>query len=166
MNYASGRHFLKEREAINFLNQFSNKAKIDIKELMGPTLHIEVTETQTATIYFVNNKPLLALINSMLTPTLLFEKVLRLLPKIVVNMAAVPHICNGADVMAPGIIRIEKEFNTNEFVAVVDERHDKFVAITIALMDSQVARSLKYGKIAKNIHYVGDKLWDLINKLT
>jgi len=159
------RHFLRDREAAQLLDEFSNKFKIDLRELLGSKLHIELTETQAATIYSVKNKPLLALIKGALSPTLMFDEVLRLLPKIVVNMGAVPHLCNGADVMAPGIVRIEEEFSANDYVVIVDERHNKPIAITVALTDSQTARSLKQGKIAKNVHYVGDEIWNQLKKI-
>ena len=165
MNRKTRRYFLKGKEATQLLNQFSDKVKIDIKQLVGSKPNIELTETHIATIYSINNRPLLALIDGSLSPTLLFEEALRLIPKIVVNMGAVPHICGGADVMAPGIVRIEKEFSTNDYVVITDERHNKAIAIAIALTDSKTAQNLKQGKIAKNIHYVGDKLWSQIKKI-
>jgi PUA domain protein len=99
-----------------------------------------------------------------LVPTLLFDKALMSFSKITVNMGAVPHICNGADLMAPGIVKIEGNFNTNDYVLVVDERHQKPLAIAIALLGSQDARNLQRGKVAKNLHYVGDDLWKQLKK--
>ena len=166
MSEAKRRHFLSEREATQLLDQFSQKLSLDIKQLFGTKTKIEVAETQIAKIFFVNNKPILAILNDTLLPTLLFEEALRLLPKIVVNMGAVPHICNGADIMAPGVVRIEKEYKTNNYVIVVDERHGKPLALVIALTDFQTASKMQHGKIAKNIHYVGDNLWNQLKKLT
>ena len=164
MSEAKRRHFLSERETTQLLDEFSQKLSLDIKQLLGHKTKIEVAETQTAKIFFVNNRPFLAVFNDVLLPTLLFEEALRLLPKIVVNMGAVPHICNGADVMAPGVVRIEEEYKTNNYVIVVDERHGKPLALVIALTDSQTALKMQHGKIAKNIHYVGDNLWNQLKK--
>jgi len=166
MSEAKRRHFLSEREATQLLDEFSQKLSLDIKQLLGRKTKIEVAETQTAKIFFVKNKPILAILNDTLLPTLLFEEALRLLSKIVVNMGAVPHICNGADVMAPGVVRIEKEYKTNNYVIVVDERHGKPLALAIALTDAPTALKMQHGKIAKNIHYVGDNLWNQLKKLT
>jgi len=160
MSKAKQRHFLREKEAIKLLGEFSEKLNLNIKQLLGAKTQIEVVETQTAKIFFVSNKPILAILNDTLLPILLFEEAFRLLPKIVVNMGAVPHICNGADLMAPGVVRIEKEYKTNDYVVVADERHNKPLAIAIALTDSQTALKMQHGKIAKNIHYVGDNLWN------
>jgi len=157
---AKRRHVLREREASQLLDEFSKKLNIDIKQVLGTKIHVEVAQTQKAKIFFINDKPLVAIFNDNLLPTLLFEEALRLLPKIIVNMGAVPHICNGADVMAPGVVRIEKEYKTNDYIVVSDERHNKPLAITTALTDSQTALRMKHGKIAMNIHYVGDNLWN------
>jgi len=166
MSEAKRRHFLSERESTQLLDEFSQKLGLNIKQLLGTKTKIEVAETQTAKIFFVNNRPILAIFEGALLPTLLFEEVLRLLPKIVVNMGAVPHICNGADVMAPGVVRIEEQYKTDNYVIVVDERHNKPLALVIALTDSQTASKMQHGKIAKNIHYVGDNLWNQLKKLT
>jgi len=164
MSEPKRRHFLREREATQLLDEVSHKLHFDIRQLLGTKTQIEMAETQTTKIFFVNNKPFLALLNNNLLPTLLFEEALRLLPKIVVNMGAVPHVCNGADVMAPGVVRIEGEYKTSDYVVVVDERHDKPLALAIALTDSQTALKMQRGKIAKNIHYIGDNLWNLLKK--
>jgi len=160
------RYFLREKEAAQLFNDFSKKLNIDIQQLFGIKTHVEVAETQTAKIFFINRRPLLAVWKSILLPTLIFEEALPLLPKIVVNMGAVPHVANGADIMAPGVVRIERDYKPNDYVVITDERHDKPLAIAVALTDSQTAQSLKHGKIAKNIHYVGDDLWKQLKKLT
>jgi len=79
-------------------------------------------------------------------------------------MGAVPYICNGADVMAPGVVQIEGEFQADEFLLVIDERHRKPLAIGKALFNSEHMRNLKQGRIIKNLHYVGDKLWKLLRQ--
>jgi len=159
------RHFLKEKEAEQFLASISKKLKVNPYELFGPKPRIERAETKVAEIFFVNEKPIMAKSNEMLFPTLKFEKLFTFLPKIVVNMGAVSHICNGADVMAPGVVRINGNFNEGDFLLVVDERYEKPLAIGVALVNSQVAKNLTHGKIAKNMHFVGDELWNLLKSL-
>jgi len=159
------RQFLRAKEATRLLDKFSQKLKIDTESLLGiKRPSIEMAETSTATIYYANGKPVIAEMKETLIPTLLFEKALLRLPKITVNMGAVPHICNGADVLAPGIVKIDGIFATDDYVIVVDERHQKPLAVALALVDSQAATSLSHGKVAKNLHYVGDALWDQLKK--
>ncbi len=89
-----------------------------------------------------------------------------LLPKILVDMGAVPHICNGADVMAPGIVGVQEDFNKGELVVVIDERNRKPIAIAESLFDSKTAKTLKKGRIFKNLHHVGDDVWSVIKRLS
>ena len=80
-------------------------------------------------------------------------------------MGAISYICNGADIMAPGVLRIEGQFDVDDFVLIVDERHSKPLAIGTSVLDSQMAKQTKRGRIAKNLHYVGDKLWASLKNL-
>jgi len=165
MSETKHRRFLREKEAAQVLDEFSQKLKVDIKQLLdAKKLGIEIAETPTAKIFFIDDKPLIANFKDILVPTLNFDKALKLLPKITVNMGAVPHICNGADLMAPGVVKIEASFNMNDYVLIIDERHQKPLAIAIALTDSKTARNLQHGKIAKNVHYVGDSLWNQLKR--
>jgi PUA domain protein len=158
------RHFLSQKETTQLFEEFSKKLGIDIRKLFGDETTVETAQTQTAKIFFINHQPLLAVWKNVLMPTLLFQEALQLLPKIVVNMGAVPHVCNGADIMAPGVVQIEKEYKLNDHVVITDERHGKPLAVAAALTDSATARILKHGKIAKNMHHVGDDLWNELKK--
>jgi PUA domain protein len=166
MSETQRRHFLREKEVTQLFDDFSKKLNIDLKQLFGAKTNVEVAETQAAKLFFINSRPVLAVWKNVVLPTLLFQEVLQLLPKIVVNMGAVPHLCNGADIMAPGVVRIEKDYKQNDYVVITDERHDKPLALAVSLTDSSTTRSLKHGKIALNVHYVGDDLWSQLKKLT
>jgi PUA-domain protein len=158
------RHFLKEKEAKKFLTDFSQRLKTDAKQLLGSKLQIEVNETEAAEIYILNGKPLLARLDGELFPTLAFEEVFPFISRIVVDMGAVPYVCKGADVMAPGVVSVKGEFEENDLLLVIDERHSKPLAIGVALFDSQAVKNMKHGKIVKNIHHVGDKLWNYLRE--
>ncbi len=161
----SKRHVLKEKEVKQLLLGLSRKAAIDFQQLFGLEPRIELAETPVAEIFLVDGKPLLAKAEDTLFPTLAFSEAFPSLAKIVVDMGAVPHICNGADVMAPGVVLIHGSFRKDDFVLVVDERYNKPLAIGLASQDSEDAKRLKKGKVVKNIHHVGDKLWNLIKGL-
>ena len=133
--------------------------------MFGGKPRVEVTESQGIEVIYIDGKPLLAKLHEILVPTLIFDAVLALFPKIVVNMGAVPYVCNGADVMAPGVVRIEGDFKKDDFLLIIDERYGKSLGIGTSLFDSQTMKGLKQGKVAKNIHYVGDKLWNFIKKM-
>jgi PUA domain protein len=164
MSEIKRRHFLREKEVPQLLDEFSQKLNIDVRQLLGAKTQVEEAESPAAKIFFLHNKPLLTIFNNTLVPTLFSDEIVSKLPKIVVNMGAVPHLCNGADLMAPGVVRIEKDYRTNDYVVIVDELHKKPLAVAIALTDSSTARNTPRGKIARNIHYVGDILWNQLKK--
>ncbi|UCE15973.1 MAG: DUF1947 domain-containing protein [Candidatus Bathyarchaeota archaeon] len=159
------RHFLKEKEMRQLLLELSQKLKVDAEQLLGAKPRIELAETQNIEIFIINGKPLFARFEGIFLPTLSSSEVFPVLPKVVVDMGAVPYICNGADLMAPGIVQIDGDFKTDNLVLVVDERHGKPLAIGAALLDSHVMRERKHGKVVKNIHYVGDRLWKMLKKI-
>ena len=156
------RHFLKDKEARRLLILFSQRLKTKVEELYGSKPRIEVNETETAEIFIINGKPSFARLDDELFPTLVFEEAFPFVTKIVVDMGAVPYVCKGADVMAPGILRIEGEFKENDLLLIVDERHCRPLAIGVALHNSQTMKNMKHGKTVKNIHHVGDKLWNAL----
>jgi len=159
------RHFLKEKEVRKLFLDFSQRLKVDAERLFGPRPRVEVNETETAEIFIIDGKPLLARFGGTLFPTLAFNEVFPFLPKIVVDMGAVPYVCDGADVMVPGVVSIEGDFKENDLLLIVDERHRKPLMIGAALFNSQAMKKLKHGKIVKNVHYVGDELWKALRKI-
>ncbi len=159
------RHFLKEKEARQLLLELSQKLKVDAEELFGSKPRMELAETQAAEILIINGKTLFARFEDIFLPTLISNEVFSFLPKIVVDMGAVPHVCKGADLMAPGIVKVDGDFKTGDLLLIVDERHGKPLAIGVALIDSGVMRGLKHGKVVRNIHYVGDRLWKMLKEI-
>ena len=156
------RHFLKEKEAKKFLLEVSQRLKTDIEHLLGSKTRVEVNETETAEIFIFNGRPLLARSNGELFPTLRFESFFPHIPRIVVDMGAVPYVCKGADVMAPGVVGVKGEFEEKDFLLVVDERHGKPLAVGVALYSSEEMKTVNRGKTVKILHYVGDKLWNYL----
>ena len=159
------RHFLKEKQAKRLFLDFSQRLKVDAERLFGPKPRVEVNETEVAEIFIVDGKPLLAKAGGAPFPTLAFDEVFPFLPRIVVDMGAVPYVCKGADVMAPGVVSIDGDFKENDLLLVVDERHGKALMIGVALFNSQAMKNVKHGKIVKNVHHVGDKLWNELKKI-
>jgi len=67
--------------------------------------------------------------------------------------------------MVPGITHIYKKFQRGDIVIVVEEKHERVIAVGIALMEyDEIVKSEK-GKAIRNIHHVGDKLWKTINTI-
>jgi PUA domain protein len=78
-----------------------------------------------------------------------------------VDEGAIRFICNGADIMGPGISEADGAIQPGEMVWVRDMKHKKPLAIGKAMVGGAVMASKAPGKAVKNIHYVGDELWAL-----
>ncbi|HDI12016.1 MAG TPA: DUF1947 domain-containing protein [Candidatus Bathyarchaeota archaeon] len=165
MNKILKRHFLKSKEVRKLMAEIKEKLKIS-RETFGKNPKIEVAEFNGIKIFIFDSKPLIASHEDALFPTLIFDDSLRSLPKVIVDMGAVPHICNGADVMAPGMVELEGKFCKGDLIAVLDEKNRKLIAVGMALKDSEEIVGAKRGRVVKNLHYVGDKLWRLIKSLS
>jgi len=159
------RRFIKAKEVKNLWKEASQKLRVDLERIFGAKVNIELVETEFAEIYLVNGKPLLAKAGDNIFPTLVFKEFFALAPIVVVDMGAVPYVCNGANVMAPGIVRFEGEFRKGDLVFVVDEKHGKPIAVGEIIYDGDAAKKVKQGIVVRNIHFVGDKVWNLVKKL-
>ena len=153
---------IRKKEGKRLLNDISKNLRFDIERFFGSKPQIEIIETEKNKIYLIDGNPLLAAFEDMIFPTLLFEDYLDLLPKVTVDMGAVPYICNGADVMAPGIVEITGDFKEKALVIVIDERNKKPIAVAHSLFNSEKTRMIKKGKVFRNLHYIGDEIWNLI----
>lgn len=158
------RYFLKAKEARDLLSVVSERLKVSLEQISEGKVNIEVIKTEFVEIFLLNGKPILAKADEVVFPILVFNEFLALAPKIVVDMGAVPHVCNGANVMAPGIVRFEGNFGKGDFVVVVDEKHGKPIAIGEALRNSEEIKRVKQGVVVRNLHFVSDKIWVLIKK--
>ncbi|MEM3726562.1 MAG: RNA-binding protein [Candidatus Bathyarchaeia archaeon] len=159
------RHFLKEKDAKAVLREVSERLNVNLEENFKTKVNVEVVETEFAEIFLINGKPLLAKAEGKAFPTLIFNEIFPLTSKVVVDMGAVPHVCNGANVMAPGIVGFDGNFRKGDYVLIVDERHRKPIAVGEALYDAVEAKNVKQGIVVKNMHFISDRIWNFIKKL-
>ncbi len=132
--------------------------------MFGSKPQVEVMEAKKVKVYVVDGRPLIAESEGNVFPTLLFEEQLSSMPKVVVDMGAVPYICNKADIMGPGIVDIQGEFKPKNLVAVFDAKNRKPIAVSEAIYDSGTTATTKKGKLFRNLHCVGDEIWVTIKE--
>jgi PUA-domain protein len=165
MAHKTRRYTLKSSDAKKIFSTASKKLGINLVELVDSKANVEAIGTGRGELLLVNRKPLLFRIGETFYPTLLFEEIISKLPKVVVDMGAVRHVCNGAGIMAPGIVHYEGEFKKWDLVLIVDIKFQKRLALGEAQYDMEVAKSVKQGVVVKNIHYVCDEIWNVMKAL-
>ncbi len=97
-------------------------------------------------------------------PALIAENVQ--LPQVVIDMGAVPHIANGADVMAPGIFSIDEQLVVDDFAVIIDQKNLVPLAVGRMLLMPEVILKSNKGRAIETLHYVGDQLWKLAKELS
>lgn len=156
------RHRLKSKEIRDIQSQLKKTFKYDFFDERSM---VEMGDIDGIKIILVDDEPSFMFYDDRIIFTL--HGLNKYKPKenfVVVDMGAIKFITNGADVMAPGIVDADKNINENDQVWICDEKHHKPLAIGIALMNGEKMLSEKQGKAIKVVHYVGDRLWNLIAK--
>ncbi len=141
---------IEELKKIPEFDQLSHKSRIELENV------------KNASIIIVDGQPLAFKRDQQVIPVLINTQVLEKMPRIIVDMGAVPHVVGGADIMAPGIRRIQGDFREGELVVIVDEKHGKFLAVGSSMLPSATLAATKKGKVVRNLHYVGDPVWEAL----
>jgi len=156
---------MKEKEIRTLKDRLSATGISTLRIQLTEKSRIEVAEDEKHRVYILEGTPTLAEFEGgRILPTL-ESKSLEKMPRITVDMGAVPHVCNGADVMAPGIVSVDGAFQQGDLVVVVDQRNNKPLALGLSLLSANELKQTKKGKVLTNIHYVGDELWKKIRSL-
>ncbi|MGD0395598.1 MAG: PUA domain-containing protein [Nitrososphaerales archaeon] len=94
-------------------------------------------------------------------PFLGSPKILEMFPTAVVDEGAIRFLLNGADVMRPGIKRLDEWGASGAVVVVKEERKGRAIAIGLSTVSSSEASAMTKGSCLKNLHHVGDRYWSL-----
>lgn len=140
--------------------------KTEIKELnkkISEKYGVEVISKKDKVVVneliYVNDTPYFFYSKDELIPTLKLILRSNFLKKITVDMGAVKFVVSGADIMRPGIKAFE-DVKKDEIVTIVDENNSKPLCIGKMLVDSGELKSAGSGKAVKNLHYIGDDIWE------
>ena len=148
------RKSLKRKEAKKLLNRIAEPFDSVKAE------KVEIAEFEDLILYLFDDKIEFIEDANELYPVL-NSKYIDQLPSVIVDMGAIPYVCNGADVMAPGIIELD-DFNEGSQVVIRDVNHKKALALGKAKKSSKSINESRKGKVIENLHYVGDKLWGIL----
>jgi PUA domain protein len=160
------RYSLKSSEAKDLMSKVTEQLGASLSRFVNAKANIEVVEVESKLeLLLLERNPVLFKTNEQIYPTLAFTEVVESLPKAVVDMGAVGHVCNGADIMAPGIVRFEGEFSQGSLIVIVDLKHRKPLALGEVLYDSEAAKATRKGVVIKNVHFVGDEIWRALKEL-
>ncbi|MDE1854096.1 MAG: RNA-binding protein [Thaumarchaeota archaeon] len=93
-------------------------------------------------------------------PFLGSQATLALFPSAVVDEGAIKFLINGADVMRPGIRKLDDWGAVGSMVVVKEEKKGRAIAVGPSTVSGAEARGMSKGSCVKNMHHVGDRYWN------
>jgi PUA domain protein len=150
-------HSLSKREVHDITGQISNSWPTNsigaIKNLQAYVID------GNKRLLVGNNLVAIQLAPDLIVPHLTQHDLLNHFASVQVDMNAVKFVCNGANIMRPGITDFTT-FKESEIVLVKDQTHKKELAVCISLVDDVNGRKMERGVVLNNIHYIGDVYWE------
>jgi len=139
----------------------SNKEKKSIKEELPKGYDFDKKDeiTQKENIIFKNKEKFLITIEKgKYLPHLksLNEEEFK---SVYVDKGAIPFIIKGANLMRPGIQKIDENIKKGEIILIKDENHNKNLAIGFSVYDFEELKKQEKGKSIEIYHYVGDEYY-------
>jgi|TARA_B110000014_G_C20088428_1_gene569566 PUA domain protein len=149
-------------------NLISKSETNQIIKLVSDQWKRELPKIKNLKVHFIDNNSQLMVgdgiiilkIDDDYLPFLNQSNILEKFPNVMVDMGAVKFMCNGANVMRPGIKKYT-EFVKGDIICVIEESQHKFLAVGKAITDSSELENISKGEIIKNLHYISDKYWEI-----
>lgn len=157
------RHFIRKSELKPLKDEILKQYDQEFVDQIFPKKsNVEVIETEAGdTLFAINNVLKLWKSKDGYIPvlTLLLNKQVDL-KTIVVDFGAVRYVTNGADIMRPGITKIDPQIKKGDIVTIVEETKSRALALGKALFDAPEMEAKSSGKVIKNLHTIQDSVWE------
>ena len=151
-------NFLKNKKIKEIKKELGNYDNIIPKKSNVELIQVE----DLPDVLLVDGEPLLMQTEDRIIPTLKAALKMDITEKYAtVDMGAINFVIKGADIMSPGIVDADKTIEPGETIIVIEEGHKKPLAIGISLISGEEMIENDKGKAIKNLHYVGDPIWEL-----
>ena len=143
------RHILSKKDYRAFMEKLE-KFNIDGTSMAD----IEVETNKKNEVYYFSGKPIFY--NGI--PTLYLINYLKVKTyNVTVDNGAVPHIMNGSNLFAPGIIEMDMNIRNGDMVFIKNSE-GLYIAIGKANEDSDVIMATKKGEAVEILHYLNEPL--------
>ncbi|MBM3903852.1 MAG: RNA-binding protein [Thaumarchaeota archaeon] len=147
-------NLISKTETAEVLSQISSQWKVELPKIKNLKIY-EFEEGQ-----IIVGEGLTAIkIGENYLPFLSDAVTLAKFPSVMVDIGAVKFMCNGANVMRPGI-RSFGEFEKGQIVCIIEESQKKSLAVGRALVSSKEVAEMSKGIVVENLHYISDKYWE------
>lgn len=148
-------NLISKTETAGVLKEISAQWKMELPK----TKNLKIYEIDDSSHILVGEGITALRIGGTYLPFLSDTGVLERFPSVMVDMGAVKFMCNGANVMRPGI-KSHTEFDKGDIVCIVEESQKKFLAVGRALVPSAEMATISKGVVVENLHYISDRYWE------
>ena len=150
----------KRKLFVDMLNLYS----IDLRNMFKKE---QIFKLEKEKVLVAGNKPIVFYKDNIPYPTLQLLVLVEDfdIPYVIVDEGAKPHILNGADIFRPGVVEYDEKVTKDKAVIVVSE-DKKLLCIGKSLYNGSELKNISKGKIILNLHYYGDKIFDLEKQLS
>ena len=153
-------NLISKSETADMLEEIEKQWKIEIPKIKN----LKIYELEDSAAIIVGEGLVALKIAQLYLPFLSDTETLKKFPSVTVDMGAVKFMCNGANVMRPGI-RNFTEFEKGQLVCIVEESQKKFLAVGRALVPSKETKTMSKGVVIENLHYISDIYWEIKKSL-
>jgi len=156
------RHFIRKSELTTLKEEILNHYDQSfIDQIFPKKSNVELIQTESGdTLFAVNNELKLWKSKEGYIPVLTLLLNNRIdLKTVVVDFGAVRFITNGADVMRPGITKIDPSIKKGDIIKIEEETKHRALAVGKAMYDASEMESISSGKVIKNLHTIQDSIW-------
>jgi len=148
-------NLISKSETAQVIKEISSQWKIELPKIKNLKFHFLDDD-----VVIITGKGLKAIkIGDSYLPFLTESEILKKFPYVMVDMGAVKFMCNGANVMRPGITNYT-QFEKDCVVCIIEESQHKFLAVGRSCVISTDMESMSKGEVVKNMHYISDKYWE------
>ncbi|HSA98355.1 MAG TPA: PUA domain-containing protein [Candidatus Nitrosotenuis sp.] len=149
-------NLISKTETADVLKEISSQWKIEIPRIKN----LKIYELDEGARILIGEGITALKIGQNYLPFLTDLKMLEKFPSVTVDMGAVKFMCNGANVMRPGV-KSFTEFEKGQVVCIVEESQKKILAVGRALVSSKEMSEMTKGQVVENLHYISDTYWEI-----
>jgi PUA domain protein len=157
------RHFIRKSE-LNLIKEEISKQynKNFVDQIFPKKSKVEVIETEAGdSLFAINNILKLWKSKEGYIPvlTLLLNNQIEM-KTVIVDFGAIRYVANGADVMRPGITKIDPSIQKGDIIAIREETKNRALAVGKAIFDASEMEAKDSGKVIENLHTIQDSVWE------
>jgi PUA domain protein len=153
------RWVLSRRDSVEMISKIESALGLSLN--LGKSAQAQCAEPEDGAVFVTLEKFEFVHPDDSFFPFLGSQDALALFPSAVVDEGAIRFMLNGADVMRPGIRKLDEWGDAGKMVVVREEKKGRAIAVGPSLVSSAEAQGMSKGGCIKNIHHVGDRYWTL-----